>query len=114
VRPIDEVASNVPHWFSPGARRFFNSRVLGVRAEYRKGSLLRVTFVSSEKHQDDPRRYSVRSWVASDPTTIETIGDFQAYATARQADRAAQEYHRNAVVAWRDRPTTSCDAGWSE
>ncbi len=78
------------HWFDPGTKRFFNSRVEGRPVEGPGG----VYFVSSEQFESSsgsfPRRYSVRKF---DPTTgaVDTAGEFQAYgnrAAAREAARA--------------------------
>ncbi len=83
---IDDIksasASAGQHWFEPGTMRFFNSRVLdGV---YGLGY-----FVSSERYKDEPRRYTVRRACADG--SIDTVGEFQAYATAAQAKRAARD-----------------------
>jgi hypothetical protein len=78
------------HWFSVGAMRFFNSRwaqtatLIGTKAY----------FVSSDQFRDgihsNPRRYSVR---VCDMATgdIKTVGEFQAYASGREADAAIKK-----------------------
>ncbi len=65
------------HWFSPGATRFFNSRVSGklVNGRY---------FVSSEKFDlNSPREYTIREALADGQ--IETVGQFGGYKTFREA-----------------------------
>jgi len=70
------------YWFSPGARRFFRSR-LG-RTVYRGRY-----FVSSEQQDDNhPRRYTIRR--AGDDGRISTVGEFQEYATRANAVAAIQ------------------------
>lgn len=75
------------YWFSPGARRFFRSRVSrnvwGGRY-----------FISSEQFQEPngtlwPRLYTIRE--ASPTGDISTVGAFQAYRSRREALR---EIHR--------------------
>jgi hypothetical protein len=80
------------HWFDPSSMRFFRSRV-GSTA-YRTADGSRAYFVSSEQFEDGrgyraDRRYTVR---VIDLATgdIDTVGDFQAYASRSGADRAAQ------------------------
>lgn len=77
------------HWFDDATMRFFGTRICAERRTH--AGLL---FVTSEKAPHMPRRYSVRlahwrrrydgRWVVS----IKTLGDFQAYATRRDAVRA--------------------------
>lgn len=79
------------HFFSTGAKRFFNSRI-GSTVYRCQTNHAHYTFVSSERFDwYFPRRYTVRLF---DETTgcVDTIGDFQAYATNRAAHRAAQTY----------------------
>lgn len=93
---IDSVATarrlHCGHWFDDATMRFFGTRICAERRTH--AGLL---FVTSEKAPHMPRRYSVRlahwrrrndgRWVVS----IKTIGDFQAYATRRDAVRAMME-----------------------
>ncbi len=69
------------HFFDPATMRFFNSRVH--RAVY--GGRY---FVTSERYSvESGRRYTVREILPDGD--IETVGDFQQYATAAQARKAA-------------------------
>lgn len=71
------------HFFDAATMRFFNSRVLD-------GVYGGRYFVTSERYGSEPRYYTVRVY---DPETgsVDTVGDFQAFATARQAIRFAKE-----------------------
>ncbi|MHB1643515.1 MAG: DUF7447 family protein [Acidithiobacillus sp.] len=69
------------HFFDASAMRFFNSRVC------RK--VIGNYFVTSERFdQNSPRRYTLRS--VDDRSWIDTIGEFQAFATSREAYRQAK------------------------
>lgn len=71
------------HWFSPDTVRFFNSRI--GRSLY--GGRY---FVTSERYEwDAPRLYTVRR--ANADGTIDTVGEFQGYATSYMAKRAIRE-----------------------
>lgn len=75
------------HWFSPDTMRFFSSRVL---REVYGGRY----FVTSEQFypvlgEAYARRYTIR--VAADDGSIDTVGEFQAYKTARAAKAAARK-----------------------
>ena len=70
------------HWFEPGAKRFFNSRI-GSEVYYIGG---RYFFTSSEKGPDEVRRYSVRE--ATTDGDVKTVGQFQGYSTGAAAVRA--------------------------
>lgn len=78
------------HWFDPDSMRFFRSRVGEVAYEAADG---RRYFVSSERFMPSrgpaaPRNYTVR--VQSTTGDIDTVGEFQGYATRRAADKEAQ------------------------
>lgn len=79
------------YFFSAGAMRFFRSRVqTGVYG----GRL----FITSEQFEDSRgnrarRRYTVRACL--DNGTVETVGEFQAYATRSAAVHAADRIARN-------------------
>lgn len=86
---IDEIrAANAAagfHFFEPATLRFFSSRVgrtvySGTRGAY---------FVTSERDTVGgyPRRYTVRR--ADETGRVETVGEFQGYATCAAAKRAA-------------------------
>ena len=72
------------HWFEPGTLRFFNSRV--------SGPVIGNMFVSSEKGPDGVRRYTIRKCTNG---AINTVGEFQAYATKAQALRALRAIAAN-------------------
>ena len=70
------------HWFSPRTMRFFSCRVLSVLH-------LGRFFISSERYtftEGYERRYTIREALLCG--CIETVGEFQQYATARQAKKA--------------------------
>ena len=69
------------HFFSKGARKFFRSR-LG-REAFVVGNL--AYFITSEQFsastgRTDPRRYTIRAFDYAE-RAVETIGDFQQYAS---------------------------------
>lgn len=71
------------HFFDRGTMRFFASRV--GRRVYRG-----CYFISSERREyDEPRRYTIRR-VAEDGR-VYTVGNFQAYKSARAARRAIEQ-----------------------
>ncbi|MCC6170049.1 MAG: hypothetical protein IT329_22720 [Caldilineaceae bacterium] len=77
-------------FFSRGALRFFDSRTCAATLTIsRRG---RAFFVTSEQfhspHGDRPRAYTVRVWDPTCPRSIDTVGDFQQYATYCAAARA--------------------------
>lgn len=73
------------HWFDPGAMRYFKCRILDTVYQGTGG----VYFVSSEKYNDHPRRYTVRKF---DPESadISTVGEFNDL-TKYMAIKTAQE-----------------------
>lgn len=69
--------STQPYWFSPDTLRFFGSRI---------GRTLydgRYFLTSEQRDHESPRRYTIRQ--AMPDGTIETVGEFQAYATRAEA-----------------------------
>lgn len=86
IYDISDIKSKaVGHFFDKGAMRFFNSRILSDVFPSTKC----VYFVTSEQYDyKSPRLFTVRSF---DLTTrsIETVGEFQEYATRAQAISAA-------------------------
>lgn len=72
-------------WFAPSAMRFFNCRLL--RTTY-PGNI----FITSEllAKAATPRRYTVRQ--LEEDGDIETLGDFQQFATALQAQRFIRKH----------------------
>jgi hypothetical protein len=72
------------HWFSPKTMRFFSCRVLSVLH-------LGRFFITSERdayRDGNPRAYTIREALVCG--CIETVGEFQQYATSRQAKKALQ------------------------
>ena len=82
-------------WFEPAAMRFFGTRLCGGAVQAPGGAY----FVTSECCPfvaGSPRLYSVRFCsVAGD---VDTIGEFQGYATARAARAAASSLGLRAAV----------------
>jgi hypothetical protein len=83
IRAANEAAGH--YYFTPDTMRFFGSRVLS-------GVIAGRYFVTSERQPASyypqyfpagERRYTVR--VAHDDGTIDTVGEFQGWSTARQA-----------------------------
>lgn len=70
------------HWFSPSSMRFFGTRIESELIEGR-------WFVTSECQDDAtmPRMFTVRE-VTDEGRTIETVGEFMAYATLADAQTA--------------------------
>ena len=68
------------HFFDPDTMRFFKSRI---SAHVYYGRI----FVTSEKGPDEIRRYTVRRQRRNG--SMDTLGEFQGYATSRQAHKAA-------------------------
>lgn len=75
------------HWFEPATRRFFRSRTSATIYQLPDGSAL---FVTSERgpHQHAPR-YSVH--IAAPDGRIDTVGEFQQFATRDAAHRVAAD-----------------------
>ena len=77
------------HWFSPDTIRYFRSIV--------RGPVIGNMFVSSERYNGDTeRRYTIRECIDG---RIETVGEFQQYASKRQALKAiGHEIERRAAA----------------
>lgn len=78
------------HWFKPESMRFFNCRLPKSVLPVDNGAL----FVSSERNDmpyqsAEPRRYTIR--FIHDSGKIETVGDFQQYASRSGADNKAHK-----------------------
>jgi hypothetical protein len=71
------------HFFDRASMRFFDSRVSARIHPSANGAF----FVTSERYESDPRRYTVRYITVRG--FIRTVGDFQAYASALEAHREA-------------------------
>jgi len=83
------------HWFSPGAMRFFGTRVHSTLYGGRY-------FVTSEQPWDGPRGYAVRcvtvsgdGQAATGGFSIDTVGELCQYATRDAAHQAAREAARS-------------------
>lgn len=86
------------HWFDRDTMAFFNTRLQSKVYPMDTGDIL---FVTSERMDaDHPRRYSIRRayFDGEGRFQIRTIGDFQEYATADEAHRAAKLLARTKEV----------------
>ena len=81
ITAVRELNNSTGHFFfSRGAMRFFNSRIEG--GTYNASG--RCLFVTSEQFSEDsPRRFTIRESLESGK--IETVGEFQQYATKSNA-----------------------------
>ena len=78
------------HFFSPGALRFFRSRI-GSNT-YLSADGTRAYFVTSEQFDErSPRLYTVRRMHYANGE-VDTVGAFQGYATSREANRDAMRF----------------------
>ena len=89
------------YFFSPGAMRFFNSRVLPT-VVVRDSDYFFVTseqFVDSNYHAE-PRKYTIRRMNKEngDIDTYPTHDNFQTYASARQAWAAINRFIKEGVI----------------
>lgn len=75
------------HWFSKGSMRFFATRLSAKVYPFPGGA----AFVTSEQGPHGPRLYSVRT-IDEATGSVETVGTFQGYATARAAQKAAEAH----------------------
>ena len=73
------------YWFTPDTLRFFSSRIMG---DLFPGTD-HVYFVSSERREGEARRYTVRR-LNGETGRVDTVGDFQRYASRSGALRAAE------------------------
>lgn len=94
---IQSVTGTGSHFFSPGAMRFFASRVTSSGWRVRSAGWDHVDIlVTSERNTlgDYPRRYTVRVFVFSDcgrkVERYEDSAGFQGYGTSASANRAAR------------------------
>lgn len=86
------------NWFTAGAMRFFRSRVSAYAYEGPHG----VYFVSSERFTSleyfGTRLYSVRRY-HPESGSISTVGQFQAYTSAKVAQNRARYYAKHGIPA---------------
>jgi hypothetical protein len=110
IRSMDDVKRVTEHlgghFFDAAAMRFFNSRILPdyypVRVDVDSDDGARGYFVTSERFEDDPRRYTVRRFTCwsvdndgrrDHKADIETV-EFQTFTTAHAAKRYADMRRR--------------------
>jgi len=94
-----EVAASGSHFFDRNTMRFFDSRLeftsSGPMCTTSGYDGAREYFVTSEKSpvEGSKRRYSVRCWNRLNKLrlTVDTVGEFQAYATKGEARTAMYE-----------------------
>lgn len=90
------------HFFNPSTMRFFNSRA----SKYvRMLNPDRGLFVTSEKYEDEPRKYTVRIFTINPyqdqygatqlRIDIDSFGEFQQYDSSREAWRAIDAIAQN-------------------
>jgi hypothetical protein len=97
IKAANRVGNGDQHWFSPDTMKWFHSRVSEKVWPVNDGAY----FVTSERPSPspidghhEPRRYTVR--FCSDAGDIDTVGDFRAHDTMREAAmhaRAAADVH---------------------
>jgi len=86
------------YFFEPASMRFFRSRVGSWTLRGEDDRVYFVTseqFVGSDRHPH-ARRYTVRAMEADG--VVNTVGEFQAFATLREAKRAAQVIAKKGVI----------------
>lgn len=69
------------HWFSKDAMSFFNSQLHGTPHVTDKGN---VYFISSERYETDPRKYTIRQFNPA-KGSVDDVSGFQAYGTLESA-----------------------------
>jgi hypothetical protein len=82
-----EIITESGYFFTASAMRFFGSRVLWDTLTDAGGGVW--LFVTSERRDTEPRRYTLHQWTKEDGT--DNLGEFQAHATAAAARRALLE-----------------------
>ena len=92
-RHINVIKQAIPDWFSRNNLRYFGCRVptQGVMQSERG-----TTFISSEQYYGENRRYTLRQFMPATATTeatVNTIGDFQQYATLKETKQAQVLWH---------------------
>ena len=89
----DEMTAAGSHWWDTETMRHFGCRIGSKVYQGECG----IYFVSSEKHADAPRRYSVRKYLPS-TKVIKTIGDFNSMTRAAAHKEAAHRAGPTATV----------------
>lgn len=86
--PMSWIKANTKskHFFAKGAMEFWKSRLPATGL--RNGD--EVFFFTSEQYDNEPRRFSLRK-LCLVTGNISTLGDFQAFGTARQASKAVKD-----------------------
>ena len=88
IKAKAEQAGN--HFFDEDAMRFWDSRVLPSSFVKVTGDVYR--FVTSEKNWQSDRRYTIREVdMRNGRFVVNTIGNFQQYATGREAKKHIKE-----------------------
>lgn len=90
IETINELRKQKPLFFSAGAMKFFNS-VIETEIQFHN------LFITSERQDDQPKRYTIRIVLYSDlPNSadiwITRIGDFQQYKTLKAAQKDLLRY----------------------
>jgi hypothetical protein len=73
------------HWFDRATMRFFSSRLPDPYSTPIGGRY----FISSERNDTQPRLFTIREALSNGE--IETVGEFQGFATRKAAEKAAAE-----------------------
>ena len=76
-------------WFSPQTLRFFNSRISSLVVQAEQNEDLKLFVTSERMDWNSPRLYSVRVFNYS-TCKVDTVGEFQEYATLEDAKAAAK------------------------
>tara|TARA_R110001599_G_scaffold1019_2_gene4982 strand:+ start:558 stop:1190 length:633 start_codon:yes stop_codon:yes gene_type:complete len=78
--------SAAPHFFSHSSMLWFDSK-LEAPIYKRNGGYV---FITSERYEDDDRKYTVRSFPSA-TNTIDTVGEFQQWSTLTSAQAVAEK-----------------------
>lgn len=89
-------------WFSEGTMSFFKTKLYPnlVQLPDNGDGAGRGLFITSEKRGSEPRRFTVRIFVATrDTLSVDTIGEFQEHAAKKGAESALKRFAEMAKVA---------------
>ncbi len=81
------------HWFKPDTLRFFEGKIESSSNEY--GLFISSEQFISSRGNAEPRRYSVRQF-RHDTGQVDTVGEFQEFASLKSARRAIDELSEGA------------------
>lgn len=87
VRQANKSIGN--HWFSKQSMSFFRTHVTGGDKLINKRYFITSEQFVSSQGVADPRKYTIR--IALPNGQVDTIGEFQAYATKKEAIKAAHK-----------------------